>query len=227
MRLQHLVWMAVLVLTSTALIAQQVKFIDLTLTTQRVELRFPPALPVEDGFGGGTASDSIGDCGLGIHDPRSLTVYVQSAIARDKESTTPFEIEFKVLNTGKIPLRLPVSPHLSDLQPQDSSAKFTYMSLALSVSPVEDRSAIGYVELYGKEEAPDTLITINPGEWLRVEAMVKFASWKLPPAGSAQLVPGYWIHRVTFQPKPGGYSSAADGICINQDSAPEVPVQRN
>jgi hypothetical protein len=33
------------------LFAQQVKFIDLTTTTQRVKLRYPPAPPVENGFG--------------------------------------------------------------------------------------------------------------------------------------------------------------------------------
>lgn len=227
MRLLHLVGVTVLLLIDTALLAEQVRFIDLTTTTQRVQLRYPPGLPLENGVSGGRVSGSIGDCGPDIRDPRSLTVYVRSAIASGQEPMKPFEIEFKVLNTGKAPLRLPVLPHLSDLQPRDSSATFTYMSLALSVSPVEDRSAIGYVELYGREDAPDTLITLNPGEWLRVKARVKFNSWKLPPAGTVHLAPGYWMHRVTFQPGPGGYSSAADGICINRASAPEVPVRRN
>lgn len=227
MRLLHLGWMAVLLLTSTAVIAQQVKFIDLTTTVQRVQLRYPPAPPVENGVGGGSVSGSVGDCGPDIRDPRSLTVYVQSVITSNEDSTRPFEIEFKILNTGTVPLLLPLSPHLSDLQPEDSSARFTYFSLALSVSPVEDRSSIGYVELYGKADAPNTVMMLNPGEWLRLEARVKFNSWKLPPAGTVNLVPGYWLRRVTFQPRPGGYSSAAENICVNENPTPTVSVHRN
>ena len=86
----------------------------------------------------------------------------------------PFEIEFKVLNTGQVPLQLPISPRLSDLQPSDASVTFTYVSLALAVSTAEDRSSIGIVELYGKADAPDTLITLSPGDWIRVEARVEF-----------------------------------------------------
>jgi hypothetical protein len=49
---------------------------------------------------------------------------------------------------------LPIGMHLSDLQPEDASATFTYLSLALSVAPIEDVSSTGYVELYGRAEAP-------------------------------------------------------------------------
>src|SRR5215813_6712103 len=178
-----------LLLSGIPLFAQQVKFIDLIATAQRVELRYPPALPVQNGVGGGYGGSSIGDCGVDSRDPRSLTVYVQSVIAIDGNPNKPFQVEFKVLNTGKVPLELPVSPHLSDLQPNDAHAKFTYMSLALAISPEEDRSSIGYVELYGKADAPDTVIMLKPGEWLKVEAKVNF-SLKPPPAGS-NLVPGY------------------------------------
>jgi hypothetical protein len=70
-------------------------------------------------------------------------------IARGDDPKRPFEIEFKVLNTGTVPLELPVSPHLADMQPSDASAAFTYMNIALAVVPVEDRSAIGSVQLCG------------------------------------------------------------------------------
>jgi hypothetical protein len=208
------------------LLAQQVRFIDVTTTTQRVELRYPPAPPIANGYGGGYGVGSIVDCGTDSRDPRSLTVYLQSVIPRDNDAKKPFEIEFKVLNTGQVALQLPVSPHHSDLQTSDASTTFTYMSLALAVSTVEDRSSIGYVELYGKPDAPDTLITLNPGEWLRVEARVEF-DLKLPPAGTISLVPGYWLRQVTFHPHPGGFSRAAQNICINNEPMPAVLVHRN
>ena len=101
------------------------------------------------------------------------------------------------------------------------------MSLALSVSPIEDVGSTGYVELYGTADAPKKLITLNPGEWLRVEANVLF-DLKLPPAGTINLQPGYWIHRVTFYPHPGGSSTAIANICIdNERPTPTVRVHRD
>jgi hypothetical protein len=148
-------------------------------------------------------------------------------IVRENDPKKPFKVEFKVLNTGEVPLLLPIGPHLSDLQPEDASATFTYMSIALAVAPVEDRSSTGYVELYGKADAPATLITLNPGEWLRVEANIEFRP-SLPPAGSINLVPRYWIHRVTFRaPRPGGFFTDAENICINEKPTPTVLVHRD
>lgn len=76
-------------------------------------------------------------------------------------------------------------------------------------------------------DAPNTLITLNPGDWLRVEANVHF-NLKLPPAGTINLEPAYWSHRVTFYPHPGGSSTAIDNVCINRErSTPTVRVHRD
>lgn len=214
MRSLHSVWVTFLLLANTALLAQQVKFIDVTGEPQRVRLRYPPAPAFENVATGGGMSTSISECGPEIRDPRSLSVYLQSAIVNSSDPMGASQVEFKVLNTGKVPLRLPVSPHLADLQPADSSIAFEYMSLALSASRIKDRRSIGYIELFGKEDAPGTVITLNPGEWLRVEARVKF-NRSLPPTGTVDLLPGYWLRRVKFYPHPGGYSSAAENICID------------
>jgi hypothetical protein len=207
------------------LLAQQVQFIDLTVTPQRVELRHPPASPNQNG---GYSGGSIGDCGADARDPRSLTVAVQNVIVRESDDPKrPFEVEFKVLNTGQTPMRLPISPHLSELQPDDASATFTYISLALAISPIEDRSSIGYVELYGKAERANTLITLNPGQWLRVEANVEF-NLKLPPAGTINLESGYWLRNVTFHPHPGGFTTSVLNVCVNrQRPTPTFQVHRN
>lgn len=212
-----------LLLTVAPPFAQQVKYIDLISTTQRVELRFPPPMPGQNGgYGGGL----IGDCGLDAREPRSLTVSLQSVISRDSDPQRPIEAEFKVLNTGQVPLELPVSPHLADLQPNDASAPFNYMSIALSVSPAEDRSIIGFIELYGKKDVAGTMMILNPGEWLRVDANVKFSSKPLP-SGLFNMVSGYWLTRATFDPHPSGYSTVRQGICLKSEPTPSIPVTRN
>lgn len=206
-----------LLLLDAPLFAQQVKFIDLTAAPQRVGLRYPPPLP---GQTGGAASGMVADCGIGARDPRSLTVYVQNVIAGNSDPKRSFEIEFKIMNTGKVPIQLPVSPNLADLQPSDASARFTYLTLGLSVSVVENQNSEGYVELYGKPDVPNTMIMLNPGEWLRVEARPKFHEI-LPPAGDVDLEPSHWLQRVTVLPHPGGDSTDAVNICM-----PEAPTMR-
>jgi hypothetical protein len=93
MRNLHSVWMPFLLLANTVLVAQQVKFIDLTATPQRVQLRYPPAPTIENGISGAGVSGSISDCGQDIRDPRSLRIYLQSAIANGSDPMEPFEVE--------------------------------------------------------------------------------------------------------------------------------------
>jgi hypothetical protein len=151
---------------------------------------------------------------------------LESVIPRDFDPQQPIEAGFKVLNTGRVPLELPVSSHLADLQPSDASAAFRYTSLALSVSPVEDRSSIGFVELYGKKDITGTIMILNPGEWIRVEANVKFSLTPLP-SGPLHVVSGYWLRRATFHPLPGGYTTAVENICLKTERTPSIPVRRN
>jgi hypothetical protein len=220
--LRRRVSLLVIALGALPLFGQQVKHIDLTTETQRVELRYPPAEPNHTG---GVGGGSIGDCGLGAGEPRSLTVSIESVLPSNADPLKPIEVQFRVLNTGQVPLELPVSPHLADLQPQDASLAFTYKSLALSIAPEEDRSAIGFVELYGNNDAPGTLITLNPGMWIRVEGILRFPIKPLQK-GVLHLASGYWLRSVTFHPHPGGYSTAAENVCWNRLPTPPIPFER-
>jgi len=138
--------------------AQEIKYIDLTDVRQRTELRQPPA-PQSDCkggtgcIGGGYGGGSVGDGAPDRRDPHALGIYLLR-FPTDINPAEPFQVEFRVLNTGTAPMELPVSPHLSDLQPSDVSLAFNYFSLALVVRgdaepdgpPV---SPIGFVELFG------------------------------------------------------------------------------
>ncbi len=216
-----------LLLLGAPLLGQQVKFIDLTAAPQRAELRYPPPLPAHDGnYGEVGAIGSGADCGIDARDPRALTVYLENVIAENSDSKKPFEVEFKIMNTGEVPLQLPISPNLADLQPNDASAKFTYLSLALSVSVTENQNSEGYVEIYGKTDVPSTMITLNPGEWLRVEAKPKFHEVP-PPAGDIDLKPRHSLQRVTVYPHPGGDSIDVVNICMPEAQTISLHVHRD
>lgn len=204
--------------------AQQIVFIDLVSTSQRIELRHPPAPPAVNGYGGGYSGVSIGDGAPDIRDPHALGIYLDAVDPHGVDPTLPFEVEFKVLNTGSAAIELPVSPHLSDLQPSDSSKGFTYLSLALVVATVEDPRSIGYVELYGAPDHEGTMRVLKPGEWLRVEAKLKMQA--LPPASNTlHLQPGFWLRSNKYIPHPGGSSRQIDNLYPNATKTPPVEVR--
>jgi hypothetical protein len=75
----------------------------------------------------------MGDGAPDQRDPHALGIYLMRVTPTDINAAEPFQVEFKILNTGTAPIELPVSPHLSDLQPSDESVAFNYSSLALVV----------------------------------------------------------------------------------------------
>jgi len=79
-----------------------------------------------DCVGGGYGGVGVGDGAPDRRDPHALGVYLLRVTPTDIDSTQPFEAEFRVLSTGLASIDLPVSPHLSDLQPTDASVVFVY-----------------------------------------------------------------------------------------------------
>jgi hypothetical protein len=95
-------------------------------------------------------------------DPRALGVYLLRVTPTDIDPREPFEAEFKVVNTGQVGIELPVSPHLSDLQPNDESLHFHYFSLILFVR-IEP-------EPQGPDVGGDSYISLSMGRLTAKEA---------------------------------------------------------
>ena len=214
--------------------AQEVKYIDLTSVQQRAELRHPPAAPAEckEGTctGGGSGGVSVGDGAPDQRDPHALAVYLLHVTPTEIRPAEPFETEFKVLNAGRVPIELPVYPHLSDLQPSDESVAFSYFSLALVVQGEgepkghgQNVPALGFVELYGSHEHEGSIMKLRPGEWIRVRATVKLSTWPLEPV-FARLRGSFWLRRNTFRPQPGGAFTEIQNLYPNDISTPSIPV---
>src|SRR5229473_3731397 len=214
--------------------AQEIKHIDISNVRSRTELRHPPA-PQSDCkegthcIGGGSGGGSVADGAPDQRDPHALGIYLLRVTPTDINATEPFQVEFKVLNTGTAPMELPVSPHLSDLQPSDESVAFNYSSLALVVRgeaepqgpPVD---SIGFVELFGLPGHSESMMVLRPGEWIRVNANVKLL--KCPSAAvSARLRGDFWLRRNTFVPFPGGHFIETNNLYPNDTATPFVAVR--
>ena len=217
---------------SATLGAQEVRFIDLASVQQRTELRHPQADCPEGGLCGGFGGGSVGDGAPDWRDPHALGVYLLNVIPTDIIQGEPFEVEFKLLNTGRAPIDIPVSPHLSDLQPSDESIDFSYLSLALVVSadaePQGPKSvSIGFVELYGSAKHEGTVLTLKPGEWIRVKAMVKLGGSSVDSTEPipVQLHGGFWLRRNVFRPSPGGQFTESHNLYPNTTATPGVAAR--
>lgn len=217
-----------LLLVSSALLkAQEVRLVDLLDVEQRTTLRFPkdPSCAQRElctGSGGGSVTDGAPD----PRGPRALGVALERVTPTDV-TLDPFEAEFRVLNTGLTPITVPVWPHLSDLQPSSEWQPFSYLSLALQVRLSATGPAqafgVGWVELYGSNEREDTVITLKPGEWVRVKAKVKLHTWPTTPI-EGQLMGDFWFHDNVFKPKIGGSFTDALNVDPNHTLFPSVAV---
>jgi len=221
-----------LFLVCALLNAQEIKYIDLTVIEQRTDLRHPPAPPAncEEGKpcrGGGYGSLGIADGSGDPRDPHALGVYLQAVTPTDIDPAEPFDAEFRVLNTGLVPIDIPVSPHLSDLQPADESAQFSYFSLALVVEArmLKTPSLIssGFVELYGSPDHAGTILALRPGEWICVKAKLKVQNWPMDPV-PVLLRGEFWPRRNTFYPHPGGASYGIENLYPNHTPTPSLAV---
>lgn len=218
---------------SLPLQAQEIKYIDLSFARQRTELRHPPAPPSDckEGMGclgGGSGGASVTDGAPDWRDPHALGVYLLRVTPTDINPVEPFEAEFQVRNTGLAPIELPISPHLSDLQPSDESVPFSYLSVSLVVRgegepQAPNVSAIGFVELYGSPDHKGSVLVLKPGEWIRVRANVNLHTWPLEPV-SARFRGEFWLRRNTFHPEPGGGSTEIHNLYPNVTSTPPIPV---
>jgi hypothetical protein len=210
---------------------QEVRYIDLTVVPQRTELRYPPAPPAKcepDGscVSGGIGGASIADGAPDPRDPRALGIYVLRVSPTEIDPAKPFEAEFRVLNTGRVSIDLPVSPHLSDLQPDDPSLTFSYFSLALVtemlVEPNVESRGLGFVQLYGSPDHEGTMITLQPGEWIRVKANIRLNTWPSKPS-AARVYGALWLRKNTYRPHAGGSFTEVQNLYPNiTPMAPET-----
>jgi len=215
--------------------AQEVKYAELSFAQQRTELRHPPAPPSEckDGMciGGGGVSVSVEDSAPDQRDPHALAVYLVRVEPTEIDTSKPFQAEFKILNSGRASIEVPVYSHLSDLQPSDESVPFSYFSIALVVQgecapegTCSNVPAQGYIQLYGSREHGGTLLELRPGEWIRARATMKLHTWPLEPI-SGHLRGGFWLRKNTFRPQPGGGSIETQNLYPNTVVTPSIAVR--
>lgn len=220
------------VLTGCAIAgAQEIKFIDLSVVEQRTTLRHPLSQstcdPDKHCVGGGIGGASVGDGAPDTRNPHSLGVSLDH-LSTSNITLDAFGIEFRVVNTGLVAIEVPVFPHLSDLQAADETKPFSYLSLALVIdlrsSGTEQAFGIGWVELYGAANRDGTIVTLQPGQWIRVKSKMKLHTWPLKSL-AAKLTGNFWLRTNLFTPLEGGGFTQHTNLYPNRTLFPAIKVQ--
>lgn len=83
-------------------------------------------------------------------------------------------VEFVLTNSGSDLLTLPTSPNPGDLEPEDPNVTYTlsHMSLYVTSDRAEGSVLLPGTNLYGNRGMPGTLVTLSPGETMKVLARV-------------------------------------------------------
>ncbi len=209
--------------------AQEIRYIELSYAEQRTQLRHPlPPGYCSDWTCGGSGGGNVVEAAPDRPDGRALAVYLLHVSPTEVDPLQPFEAEFKVLNAGQVAIELPVSPHLSDLQPNNETLDFRYFSLMLGtgIGPETqgpDVNGIGYVWLYGSPERDGSMVLLRPGEWIRVKANMKLHTWPSIPV-FARFRGEFRLLRNVFHPRPGGGFTETQKFSPSKTPTPSVPV---
>jgi hypothetical protein len=227
------------VAAASACFAQQAGSIDLTQITPREELRRPTPRTGDPARQGGMMS---------LHDPctplpkdspevkTTLVWFEGQKIAEGDQR----RFEVRILNTGSIPVRIPFSPHLADLQPADPSVKFAYsemfVALGLSAEPISGpktsrTSNIGDgVRLYGKDDHPGTMLTLQPGEWAQIIGNEKIIDPEFPPVAGSKDAVAHMNATIAIMQNETLLTSTDEAtteqyFCLNKTQGPAIPIK--
>jgi hypothetical protein len=152
-------------------IAQEVQYVDLSSPNESLGHDLPSGSMIEAYSCVGPKESTPQKAGISLEWIETTDLYPRQRISA----------EFRVENIGTTPLNLPVHPTLTDLQPKDPATSFVYyrMRLPLEALITAEGWAVdaGGLELYGSLKRPDTFLTLQPGESIRVKGNVGVRRW--------------------------------------------------
>lgn len=221
---------------SGAVTAQEVGYLDLRGVQPRTHLRYQEPEVTCSGLTCSSQGSSVSvslSCGAGRRDePRALKATILSLDRTSYIEGDESEVEIKIENIGKVAMTLPWSPHLADLQSSDITLPLNYLSSWIQVSLAgegdKEPQLLQLANLYGTADVPNSLVALQPGEWLRLIAMLPL---KIQEAKGNRID---WVANVTFglrevefipNTKESGYAENISNEYPKITSGPEISLQ--
>ena len=168
-----------------------------------------------------TASVGSGG-GFGRKVPLQVTMKTTGAPPDEDGKTV---VEFSLTNSGKTDLIIPISPHPGDLESADPNASYSLRALGLSVTADKKQAQVlrGQAYLYGSDTVPGTLISVDPGESIRVLARVALPSTPQTETEAPVFVGHASLNSLTFKIMNGKTVSAMQEI--GSSTSPEYTAE--
>ena len=146
------------------------------------------------------------------------------------------KFEVRIDNVGSVPVEIPFSPHLADLQPADPSQKFGYslvrVQFLIGGTKWDWTSSDGDVILYGASQHAGTMLTMQPGEWVRIIGTGKII---LPDENIMRFIRNgdavnhantqVSIHEVETLLAARASAAISHGVCPNRSQGPSVAMK--
>jgi len=216
--------------------AQEVAYLDLASVTPRTELRRPPVPEKECtvhhrcGF---LKSVNVGG-DVSPEDKRSLRTTLMWMDKMEYRDGDRAEVEVMVMNAGEVPIDVPWTPHLADLQPADDAVPFDVSTFGISIEmmwPAGNSAQIGTLILYGSPDHSGTLLNLKPGEWVRLRgwttlSLLEYKGAKLRSlAETLGAVANSWMRLERYSPQPGGLVVNERNIYPHRLSGPPISLR--
>jgi hypothetical protein len=213
--------------------AQEIASLDLTKVAARLDLRRPQATsPPTGGYHG---TQYTRPCFDTTYNAGALHTSLVSLDRTHYQVGDEPRFEVTVENTGSAPIRIPFSPHVADLQPKDPAQKFAYyeLQIVLWIAAGERWSTNtgGSAILYGANGHANTMLTLNPGEWVRVIAKGHFdldadlikLTHSGHPADQANAQASLFREDTLITPMQS--ATVAREVCMAKTQGQTVPIQ--
>ena len=211
--------------------AQEVASLDLTKVVHRGLRRPESKLRGNGHYSGGQQITSCPDSRQNIGELRTALLSLDRTHYQVEDKPI---FEATVENVGSAALRIPFSPQMGDLQPQDAAQKFAYSELRIELWIAAGdhwmTNTGGLVSLYGNEDHANTMLTLNPGEWVRVVGEGHlFLSDDLAKQNMLHPVDQLYAQASLFHDEtlitPTQSASVLREICISQTHGQSIPIQ--
>ena len=213
--------------------AQEIASVDLTKVEGRVSLRRPKATSHMTAARSG--AQSITRCPDSNQNSGELDTSLVSLDRTQYQIGEEPKFEVRLQNTGSIPIRIPISPNLADLQPKDPAKQFAYYELEIVLWIAADgrwsTNTGGSAALYGNDDYTNTMLTLEPGQWIRVigKGSLRLDDSVVKLVGSGASADHAYAEAILFREETmvTATQSATVGreVCVAQTPGQSVPIQ--
>lgn len=207
------------VLASVCAAAQEIRVVDLTGTAQSTR---PDLMAVRTPTGVKREDLSCGPTQASAMRVRASLEWLETTVIHPKQR---IEMLVRIENVGVSPIDVPIAAQFEDMQPTRSATPFEYLQLMLPLEAglPSGGNLLGWLVLYGSTSKPDTLLSLKPGQSLRVRGKVFINRWY----ATDQAVTALTTFRLSRNVSPGddGKSGALpEGHCVKVITGTRLPA---